>query len=108
MFVSLKKKFGFIPLDNLQLWEWPEDFPAQPFAFTTARALEIRKWGEDHLLHGTFAKGDYRELCELVVHYLGGQVSYWHEYFGFTPIVFTSSFGSFIKKYKMHPNTVYV
>ena len=74
----LKKKFGFITLDTLLFWEWPADFPKQPYTFTTARALEVRRWGEDHLLQGSFARGDYRELCELIVHYLGGQVSSKH------------------------------
>ena len=38
------------------------------------RANDVLTWAEEHLLRGTFGRDDYRELCELVVHYLGGRV----------------------------------
>ena len=58
----------------MHLWEWPLDFPTRPFTFIVNRAVEVRAWAERHLLFGSFGRDDYRELCELVVHYLGGQV----------------------------------
>ena len=75
VFEAFKKKFGFIPLHPLRLWEWPEDHSTQPYPFIVARAIAVRHWGEDHLLHESFGRDDYRELCELTVHYLGGQVN---------------------------------
>lgn len=77
-FEMFKKKFGFIPLHHFHLWEWPDDFPSQPFTFLVNRALQVREWGEHHLLNGTFGRDDYRELCELMVQYLGGQVNHGH------------------------------
>ena len=39
-----------------------------------ARAIEVKKWAEEALLKGCFGRDDYRELCELVTVYLGGEV----------------------------------
>ena len=75
LFERFKKDFEFIPVDELRLWEWPVDFPTRPLTFLANRGDEVRRWGEQHLLTGTFGRDDYRELCELVVHYLGGQVN---------------------------------
>ena len=46
-----------------------------PHTFRTARALEVREWAEQQLLRGLFGRDDYRELCELIVVYLGGEVN---------------------------------
>lgn len=55
--------------NDLRLWSWPED----PHDFLAILAGEARDWGQRWLAEGSF-NGDYRELLELVVHYLGGQV----------------------------------
>ena len=38
------------------------------------RATEARNFCEQHLLTESFGREDYRELCELVIKYLGGHV----------------------------------
>ena len=43
-------------------------------SFLVYKASSVLDWAEDHLLKGCFGRDDYKELCELVVHYLGGQV----------------------------------
>ena len=77
LFEQFRERFPAIPvdIDNLRLWPWPDDFPAQPYTFLTARAVEVRSWAQQYLLEGLFDRDDYRELCELVIKYLGGQVS---------------------------------
>ena len=42
--------------------------------FLAERAVAVRSWAEDRLLAGSFGRDDYRELCELIVVYLGGEV----------------------------------
>lgn len=68
--------FPAIPLDtdNLRLWTWPEDFPTLPLNFLATRALDVRAWAEQHLQEGVFGRDDYRELCELIIKFLGGRV----------------------------------
>ena len=63
-----------IPLDNLEKWNWSEEKTIRPCNFLVDRANDVLTWAEEHLLRGTFGRDDYRELCELVVHYLGGRV----------------------------------
>ena len=74
LYERFKKDFEFIPINELRLWEWPVDNHAQPFTFLVNRAVDVRAWAERHLITGSFGRDDYRELCELVVHFLGGQV----------------------------------
>ena len=77
MFTRFKKAFPFLAQNNVKLWEWPEDSIYQngPYCFKTSRAKDVLQWAENHLLRGTFPREDYRELCELIVYYLGGNVS---------------------------------
>ena len=58
----------------LEKWEWPCDKDIRPHNFLVSRAVEVLEWAEKNLFIGSFERDDYRELCELVVHCLGGQV----------------------------------
>ena len=40
----------------------------------TARGIEVLQCAEAHLLSENFGRDDYRELCELIVHFLGANV----------------------------------
>ena len=63
------------PAGSLCLWEWLEEVRVRPHTFYTARALEVKEWAEEQLLRGSFGRDDYRELCELIVVFLGGEVN---------------------------------
>lgn len=78
LFEQFRERFHGILVDNnnLRLWQWPDDFPAhQPYTFLTTRAIEVKAWAEDHLMANDFGRDDYRKLCELMIKFLGGQVS---------------------------------
>ena len=80
LFEQFRDRFHGIPIDNdnLRLWQWPDDFPAhQPYTFLTTRAIEVKARAQEHLLANDFGRDDYRELCELMIKYLGGHVSIW-------------------------------
>ena len=64
-----------IDLQHLRLWDWPQppDGP-QPHTFLVSRALEVKIMLTRMLQEETFGRDDYRELCELIIKYLGGQV----------------------------------
>ena len=59
---------------NARWWEGPDDMQS-PHTLRTTRALEVREWAEQQLLRGSFGRDDYRELCELIVVFLGGEVN---------------------------------
>lgn len=61
------------PPSCLCVWKWPDEQP--PYTLRTARALEVREWAQQQLLRGSFGRDDYRELCELIVVFLGGEVN---------------------------------
>ena len=63
-----------VDVDDLHLWQWPD--MSRPHTFVVARALEVREFLKEHLLTEAFGRDDYRELCELIIKYLGGQVGY--------------------------------
>ena len=58
--------------NNLTLWEWPQD----PNSWLYQQALAVLEWARQAMLNGTFPREDYRELLELIVKFLGGEVSY--------------------------------
>lgn len=72
MFKKFQTAYDSLPPCNPRLWPWPAD----ENDFLATRALEVRGWGEARLAEGAFSKmrDDYRELCELIVYYLGGEV----------------------------------
>ena len=72
VFEEFRKKFHAIDRQNLRLWTWPE--MSQPHTFLVARALEVRDFLNEHLARGCFGRDDYRELAELIMKFLGGQV----------------------------------
>ena len=76
MFKKFQEIFENLPQGNYRLYEWPAEL-LHPLDFLTTRALEVRQWGMAQMQCGTFnqQRDDYRELCELVVFYLGGSVS---------------------------------
>ena len=71
MFKEFSRVFKSLCVADLefQLWQRPDN------DFLVDRAAEVRTLGERRLAEGDFDRGDYRELCELIVHYLGRQVS---------------------------------
>ena len=81
--------FQSLPQAPYRLFEW-EDVSVQPRDFITTRALEVLECGMEQMREGTFNKqrDDYRELCELVVVYLGGSVSRKRKVGGATPLPF--------------------
>ena len=72
LFERFKRDFAFIPLDQLEKWDWPSDKKTRPCNFLVTRVAEVLTWAKEHLLVGSFGRDDYRELCELVVCYPGG------------------------------------
>ena len=55
---------------NYQLWVWPNDQRSWLFR----KAIEILEWCRKMMEEGVFSRDDYRELVELIVIYLGGEV----------------------------------
>ena len=74
LFERFKKDFSFIPQDNLRLWVWLEDYTARSLTFLASCSTEVLEWAERHLMEESFGRDDYRELCELMVHFLGGEL----------------------------------
>ena len=74
LFERFREVFPGMQFDvkQLRLWDWPDQ--ARPHTFLVARALEVRNFLCQHLLDDKFGRDDYRELCELIIKYLGGQV----------------------------------
>ena len=70
LFMRFKNCFGQLDRNDLHLWEWPND-PQSPAAI---QATLVLHWAEQHCASATFPRADYRELCELLVAVLGGQV----------------------------------
>ena len=72
MFKKFQDIYDKLPPCNYRLFQWPD--LVHPMDFVTTCALESLEWGEAQLQNGTFSnqRDDYRELCELVVFYLGG------------------------------------
>jgi hypothetical protein len=54
--------------NNLTLFEWPTDKNCDLWH----QAHTVRKWAQDCTFKDTFPRGDYRELIELTLIYLGG------------------------------------
>ena len=54
---------------NTVVWSWPRDL--QDFLYR--KASSVVEWARARMLDRTFPREDYRELLELVSHYLGGQ-----------------------------------
>ncbi len=76
MFIKFRKlwKKGDINGANPQyVWIWPDC--TRPHTIVFAKALEALEFYLQELQKGTWKRNDYREIAELGVHYLGGQVS---------------------------------
>ena len=75
LFQKFRDCFPNLPLDtqNMEFWEWPD--MEMPYTFIVSRALDARAFCEKHLLSEAFGRDDYRELCELIIKYLGGKVN---------------------------------
>ena len=72
-FDDFRTEFPNLPADgNLRVWGWPE--MERPYTFLAARALEVLNFYQQHLLNESFGREDYREHCELIIKFLGGQV----------------------------------
>jgi hypothetical protein len=74
LFEQFRDSFSSITVDpdNLRLWEWPGT--EVPHTFLVSRAQEAREFCQKHLLTESFGRDDYRELCELIIKFLGGKV----------------------------------
>ena len=75
MFKRFQAVFQSLPPCNYRFYKWPDNLQ-QPRDFLTTRAFEVLEWCTLKMQQGTFnnQRDDYRELCELVVVYLGGQI----------------------------------
>ena len=51
-------------------WVWPND----PQSWLFRKGKEILEWCQKMMEEGVFSREDYRELVELIVTYLGGEV----------------------------------
>ena len=73
LFEKFRERFGQINVNyqNLQLWTWDN---TRPYTHLVQRATETLQFLQQHLLDDDFGRDDYRELCELSIKYLGGQV----------------------------------
>jgi hypothetical protein len=76
MYVKLQKAWSSVKeevdkMDNLTKFEWKTLQVGSPLYEMAKEALE---YGSRALSLETFARGDYRKLCELFVFYLGGDV----------------------------------
>ena len=58
--------------DPTVLVKWT--YPADPDDWRCMKADTVLQWARHMMVHGSFRRGDHRELLELVVHYLGGVV----------------------------------
>ena len=73
MFVNFRIEFPNLPADgNLRIWGWPE--MERPYNFLAERAVDVLNFCQQHLLNESFGRDDYRELYELIIKFLGGQV----------------------------------
>ena len=54
---------------QLRGWDWPD--VARPHTFLVSRALYVLEFLKHHLLQDDFGRDDYRELCELIIKFLG-------------------------------------
>lgn len=73
LFEQFREQFSAIDTRNLRLWTWPN--MSRPHTFLVATALNVRQLLEECLLTERFGRDDYRELCELIIKFLGGRVS---------------------------------
>ena len=71
LFMRFKASFSQLDLDDLHLWVWPQDLQS-PLAL---QAKLVLRWAEKEAASATFPRADYRELCEILIAVLGGQVS---------------------------------
>ncbi len=73
LFENFREEFANLPGDrNLRVWSWPE--MERPYTFLAAHACDVLNFCQHHLLTESFGRDDYRELCELIIKFLGGQV----------------------------------
>jgi hypothetical protein len=80
LYVRLQKAWPSIKpaidkLEDLVRFDWSKLQVGSSLHQITLEALEF---GKRALAVGTFAKGDYKKLCQLVVFYLGGDVPNFH------------------------------
>ena len=66
LFKRFKERFGFIALEDRNVWNWPNDDH-----WRHQKAEQVLAWPNTHMEHGTWQREDYRELLELVVIFLG-------------------------------------
>ena len=90
VFKKFQAIFESLPPCNYRLYEWPREL-VHPMNWLTTRAMDVCEWGSKQLRQGTFNKqrDDYRELCELVVVYLGGTLYRKRKVSGVVQIAFT-------------------
>ena len=70
---KFKDSWSSLELDtnNINLFDWEK---YSEHSFLLDRARQSLAWAEWHLLQNTFPRDDYKELNELIVVHLGGQV----------------------------------
>jgi hypothetical protein len=65
-----KESFHYLTLDKVNPWKWPKERSS----FLAQQATVAKIWAEDALVRNVFPRADYRELCELIVAFLGGYI----------------------------------
>lgn len=70
LFKKFKEVFPTLSIDERMLWVWPVDTNSWRYE----KAFDVLIWADEHMELATWAREDYRELLELVVLFLGGQV----------------------------------
>lgn len=71
-FQRLKGDFDNVDKDEEQLKVW--HLPENQDDFLFKQALEVKIWVTNCIEKNTFPREDYRELCELILFYLGGSI----------------------------------
>ena len=70
LFKQFNEIFQTLDLDNRTTWEWSEDSNDWRHQCATS----VISWADKHMQLATWPHEDYREMLELVVMFLGGDV----------------------------------
>ncbi len=73
LFEQFRAKFGAVVIDYDNLCKMDLDL-TPPLTRLVRDALEAREWLQQHLLLDDFGRDDKREICELSIKYLDGEV----------------------------------
>ena len=86
LFERFCETFPAIQVDplNFSLWEWP-GINHPHHIFLTQRAQAVLVFLQEHNQTTQFGRDDYKELCELIIKYLGGQVRYLYSWLNVQP-----------------------